>query len=203
MVLERCTGCGAKAPEGAEVCAYCGETIAVAEAPVAAPAVSSRLAQFDALADHPSFAKWMEWRPAPEAESSEPRYSLLEGAFVVIVAVMIVLSISGGPIVSIYGPRIVLPLALAGLLGFVLFAWWRKPSTRAAPPAKPYPAIVVAKRAETTERSTRYFATLEFRTGRRREYPVDGEFFGLLADGDAGVAYVAEDDLVTFKTLSV
>jgi hypothetical protein len=77
--------------------------------------------------------------------------------------------------------------------------------------AKPYPAIVVAKRSEmaasgrgeTLTTSTAYFVTLEFRTGTRSEYQVDGEFHGLCVDDDIGVAYFRGREFVGFARIDV
>ena len=76
---------------------------------------------------------------------------------------------------------------------------------------KPYPAIVVGKRSElsasgrgeTLTTSTAYFVTLEFRTGTRGEYQVDGEFHGLCDDDDIGIAYFRGPEFVSFKRIDV
>ena len=51
-------------------------------------------------------------------------------------------------------------------------------------------AKVVAKRLQARGQDhvrTYYFVTFEFKNGERREYSVEGEHFGLLAEGDYGV----------------
>ena len=76
---------------------------------------------------------------------------------------------------------------------------------------KPYPAIVIAKRPEvlTTGRgesartTTSYFVTLEFRTGTRCEYEVDGAFHGTSAEDDIGVAYFRATEFLGFKRIDV
>ena len=77
--------------------------------------------------------------------------------------------------------------------------------------AKPYPAIVVAKRSdvtttgrgETARTSTSYFVTLEFRSGTRAEYEVDGEFHGETAEDDIGIAYFRGTEFVSFTRIDV
>ena len=98
--------------------------------------------------------------------------------------------------------------------------WMRyRPETPKAPrgkPAlvlrpKPYPAIVVSKRTElsaagrgeTLTASTAYFVTLEFRTGTRCEYDVDGEFHGEVAEDDIGIAYFRASEFISFKRIDV
>jgi hypothetical protein len=52
------------------------------------------------------------------------------------------------------------------------------------------PAQIVAKRSLTRGYKhvrTYYYVTVEFRNGERREYAVEGEQFGMLAEGDYGL----------------
>lgn len=60
----------------------------------------------------------------------------------------------------------------------------------AASPQLNRPARVVSKRAGVTgnENSTRtsYFATFEFPGGAREEFPLEGQQYGLLSEGDTG-----------------
>jgi hypothetical protein len=104
------------------------------------------------------------------------------------------------------GPAVILPLVLIGLgvRKIVRANGVESRPALAAAQEKAYPSLVVTKRTEVTTGEygrTRYFVTLEFRTGTRREYDVDGEFYGLVADDDIGVAYIREGDLLHFKKI--
>lgn len=96
--------------------------------------------------------------------------------------------------------------------------WMRyRPDTPKAPRGKPslvvrgkpYPAIVVSRRpevmttgrGETARTSTAYFVTLEFRTGTRCEYEVDGAFHGTAVEDDIGVAYFRGTEFLGFKRI--
>jgi hypothetical protein len=200
IVGERCAGCGAKTQDAAGACVYCG-TLAHAEAPPADDRRSQRLERFDGLADHPKFDHWMRWRPAQEGGATAPPGRVV-ALFVVFVCAALLLSID-------LADAMLLPVVVvAAAGGALIFAWRQKRAAEAAQDAEvvAYPALVVAKRADVSGgpggTGTRYFLTLEYRSGRRAEYEVDGAFHGLVAEDDLGVAYVREDELVTFKNIS-
>jgi hypothetical protein len=194
-------------PTETGVCAYCG-TIAAHDANVPPPArdrASEKLERFDRLAEHPSFDKWMRWRPErPAAAPVGGGLPLIGVAFIVMgIATAMAFTSNHAP-----GPAVVVPLLMIGLgvRRIVRGDGAALRSASAPTPLKPYSALVVTKRTEVTTGEhgrTRYFVTLEFRTGTRREYDVDGEFYGLVADDDIGVAYIREGDLLHFKKIDV
>jgi hypothetical protein len=202
---DRCTSCGAKVPAETGVCAYCG-TQATHDANVPPPArdrASEKVERFDRLAEHPEFDRWMKWRPdRPETTRSGGGLPAV-GLCLIVAGVVFAVSLSSG---RSPGPAVIVPLLLIGL-GVRRIVRANGDASRpsaAAASARPYPALVVTKRTEMTVEQharTRYFVTMEFRTGTRREYDVDGAFYGLVADDDLGVAYIREGELLHFKKI--
>lgn len=193
-------------PTETGVCAYCGTTTGH-DANVPPPArdrASEKLERFDRLAEHPSFDKWMRWRPErPVAAPVGGGLPLIGVAFIVMgIVIAMAFSSNQAP-----GPAVVVPLLMIGLgvRRIVRGNGAALRSSSAPTTLKPYPALVVTKRTEVStydQRSrTTYFTTLEFRSGTRREYEVDGEFYGLVADDDIGVAYIREGELLHFKKI--
>jgi len=201
---ERCTSCGAKVPAETGVCAYCGTTAHDANVlPPARDRASEKVERFDRLAEHPEFDRWMKWRPdrseVPRAGGGLPALGLC----LIVAGLVTGVSLSSG---RSPGPAVIVPLLLIGLGVRRIVRADRAAFSRtaAADSLRPYPALVVTKRTEMTVEQharTRYFVTLEFRSGTRREYDVDGAFFGLVADDDLGVAYIREGELLHFKKL--
>jgi len=191
-------------PSETGVCAYCGMQ-ATHEIDVPAPTkdrASEKIERFNRLAEHPSFDKWMRWRPTARAKRAVSARS----ASYVLLAVGLILVVGAFAFErnDHFMPTFVgIVLIVFGLR--VLSASPDAPSSIA--PTKPYAALVVTKRPEVTTSNqsarTSYFTTLEFRTGTRREYEVDGEFYGLVAEDDIGVAYIAEGSLESFKKIDV
>jgi hypothetical protein len=79
---------------------------------------------------------------------------------------------------------------------------WRR---FARAPIVAIPAIVACKRTkvvggkDTTR--TEYFVTIEPESGARRAYEAAGDVFGVVSDGDVGVAYVRDACLLAFRTI--
>ncbi len=104
---------------------------------------------------------------------------------------------------SFFPPMVVLPgLLLVVLLVSLLGTLKRGDVERA--PLEAASALVVDERTKVTggrERNaeTQYFATLQFRDGRRRELEVLEQVRGKLTPGDIGVAYTRARWLVGFS----
>jgi hypothetical protein len=191
-------------PEETGVCEYCGSAVEhdVNVPPPARDRASERIERFDRLAEHPSFDKWMRWRPAQRETTSSGVNPAVIGAGFIVVGIAIGLGVTSSHPPA---PIAILPFVLVGL-GVRTFIRANRASSEAAAPAKAYSALVVAKRTDVTTGEyggTSYFVTMEFRSGTRREYGVDGEFYGLVSDDDIGVAYIREGDLLNFKKIDV
>jgi len=77
-------------------------------------------------------------------------------------------------------------LLLIGVVVFVIVSNIARAARDRASPRLTVPARVVAKRAQVWNHYTYYYATFEVESGDRMELSLDGEDFGLLAEGDAG-----------------
>ena len=77
-------------------------------------------------------------------------------------------------------------LLLIGVVVFVIVSNIARASRDRASPRLTVQARVVAKRAQVWNHYTYYYATFEVESGDRMELSLDGEDFGLLAEGDAG-----------------
>jgi hypothetical protein len=207
-IKERCMSCGAAVPAETGACSYCGTHLDHGATNVPAPIpdrASAKIERFDRLAAHADFDKWMRHRPAASATS---------GATTTTGLVLITV----GVLVAVFAAFMIDALGAAGVVAFIPAAAFVVQGVRVASAApglagspqdssvKPYPALVVAKRMAVSTGQyggSIYFVTLEFRTGSRREYDVDGTFFGLVAEDDIGVAYIREGSLRNFKQIDV
>jgi hypothetical protein len=204
---DRCTSCGAAVPAETGVCAYCGTATAhdVNVPPPARDRASEKIERFDRLAEHPSFDKWMRWRPTPSATPRVAGGFALRGVLLIAMGVVAAMAFSAS---RAPGPVLIVPLVFIAL-GVTRVVRAGAPALRTAQTvetAKAYPALVVTKRTEVTTGEygrTNYHVTMEFRSGTRREYDVDGAFYGLVAEDDIGVAYIREGDLLHFKKIDV
>ena len=77
-------------------------------------------------------------------------------------------------------------LLLIGVVVFVIVSNIARAARDRASPRLTVPVRVVAKRAQVWNHYTYYYATFEVESGDRMELSLDGEDFGLLAEGDAG-----------------
>lgn len=77
-------------------------------------------------------------------------------------------------------------LLLIGVVVFVIVSNIARAARDRASPRLTVPARVVAKRVQVWNHYTYYYATFEVESGDRMELSLDGEDFGLLAEGDAG-----------------
>lgn len=77
-------------------------------------------------------------------------------------------------------------LLLIGVVVFVIVSNIVRAARDRVSPRLTVQARVVAKRAQVWNHYTYYYATFEVESGDRMELSLDGEDFGLLAEGDAG-----------------
>ena len=77
-------------------------------------------------------------------------------------------------------------LLILGLFIFVFVSNIARAARDRASPRLTVPARVVAKRAQVWNHYTYYYATIAVESGARMELSLDGEDFGLLAEGDSG-----------------
>ena len=77
-------------------------------------------------------------------------------------------------------------LLLIGVVVFVIVSNIARAARDRTSPRLTVQARVVAKRAQVWNHYTYYYATFEVESGDRMELSLDGEDFGLLAEGDAG-----------------
>lgn len=77
-------------------------------------------------------------------------------------------------------------LLLIGVVVFVIVSNIARAARGRASPRLTVQARVVAKRAQVWNHYTYYYATFEVESGDRMELSLDGEDFGLLAEGDVG-----------------
>lgn len=77
-------------------------------------------------------------------------------------------------------------LLLIGVVVFVIVSNIARAARDRASPQLTVQARVVAKRAQVWNHYTYYYATFEVESGDRMELSLDGEDFGLLAEGDSG-----------------
>ena len=77
-------------------------------------------------------------------------------------------------------------LLLIGVVVFVIVSNIARAARDRASPRLTVQAHVVTKRAQVWNHYTYYYATFEVESGDRMELSLDGEDFGLLAEGDAG-----------------
>lgn len=183
----KCPHCSAlRADAHASTCAYCGAAFAE-RAAAASPApltMPQRLARLEA---EPKVRQYLE-RPLPRpVDSGFPLRGLLFG-----VAALALLGMVLSRSASLDGHGVgVLPIGLGTVLVIALVrSRKRKRAQRAAPPTRRCAAII-GKRTESSDGEqtpTRYFVTLEFTNGSRREYGLEGKAFALCAEDDVGVA---------------
>ena len=77
-------------------------------------------------------------------------------------------------------------LLILGMFIFVFVSNIARAARDRASPRLTVQARVVAKRAQVWNPYTDYYATFEVGSGDRMELSLDGEDFGLLAEGDSG-----------------
>ena len=77
-------------------------------------------------------------------------------------------------------------LLILGMFIFVFVSNIARAARDRACPRLTVQARVVAKRAQVWNHYTYYYATFEVESGDRMELSLDGEDFGLLAEGDSG-----------------
>ncbi|MBI5432080.1 MAG: hypothetical protein HZA52_04540 [Planctomycetes bacterium] len=183
----KCPHCSAlRADSNAATCSYCGATFAGrALAPPPAPVTTrERLAWLEA---QPEVRAYLE-RPVPRPdESGLPVRGLLLGVGVL---ALLGIVLSGSASRGDHGVP-VLPICL-GVVLVIAFARSRKRRReRRETPPKRRCAAIVGKRTEQTggePTRTSYFLTLEFASGRRHEYGLEGKAYALCAEDDLGVA---------------
>jgi hypothetical protein len=212
-VQERCSGCGAAIAADAASCSYCGAATATPQ-PVAAPpaptAAETRADRFRRLRERPNFERLRSHRPTTSGPAGRLIVQSVFGlVFAAFAAVFISFARSG---TSGFGGRSgfdvmftlvpgVLALVGIGIFASAVFKWRRFANA----PLVAVPAIVSAKRTKIVgskdNTRTEYFVSIEPERGARREYEVAGEVFGVVGEGDIGVAYVRDAYLLEFRAV--
>ena len=90
-------------------------------------------------------------------------------------------------------------LLLIGVVVFVIVSNIARAARDWASPRLTVPARVVAKRAQVWNHYTYYYATFEVESGDRMELSLDGEDFGLLAEGDSGELTFQGEKFLSFE----
>jgi hypothetical protein len=83
-------------------------------------------------------------------------------------------------------------LVAVTIIGVAVVAGLTQTISNAQKPLESSQVLVVAKRTHVsggmnnTPASTHYYVTFEWENGERREYPVSGHEYGMMAEGDIG-----------------
>ena len=90
-------------------------------------------------------------------------------------------------------------LLILGMFIFVFVSNIARAARDRASPRLTVQARVVAKRAQVWNHYTYYYATFEVESGDRMELSLDGEDFGLLAEGDSGELTFQGGKILSFE----
>jgi len=209
----RCIGCGAAIAADAPSCPYCGAAGAT-EASVAAPVVADTKAdRLRRLRESPSFERLRSFRPSSAGPTAGLLFRCVFGLVFAAFAVgfiVVTRSMSSGmgggrgmgglDIVFTLVPGVLVVIGVGAFVSAIVK--WRRFSQA---PLVAVPAIVSGKRTKVVgvkdSTRTEYFVTIEAETGPRREYQAADEVFGVVGDGDVGVAYVRDAYLLGFRTV--
>lgn len=205
-----CSECGA-VPTGLprSTCEYCGARL-TAEASPSERARGDRAARLDAVERHPDFAAAMGH--TPELRGHMVGGYVGTGCFGAFSALTGLVALSGlgvitlgdlGPLASTPAPVLIVPGLMSAVTGFVAFQLARKTREFKAAPLERRPALVRDERSRSREKSTSYFATLEFVEGHREEFPVSAEVASRAVRDDVGVAYIKGGVVLDFRRIDV
>ena len=203
----KCDNCGALAARiSARFCEYCGTELPVqqvAEPPPESPS-DRAAARFAALERHPETERWM---------SHTPSSSQVGGRFFQSMVGVVLFLVFGSVVTLVFfatcPPLGFIPLALVILMAIAMLKQASKVSAATRAELRRMPALVVDERTKITgggrndATRTRYFATLQFADGTRRELDVFDDLAGRVTEGDAGIAFLKGDYLIDFGRIPV
>jgi hypothetical protein len=195
----RCSGCGARPAADAVACSFCGTpTGFLAPQPEPPPRDP----------DEERRARMRELGRSPQFEvlaGRSPSTAGVIGGFVVLTlfgtafAAVSCFIASRAPRHGLFGVMPVLFTLIGIGIGVTGIAKW---IAFANAPLRVFPSYVVAKRTHVTggkNSSTSYFVTLESERGARTEHKATGSAYGLVREGELGVAYVQGGHLLEFR----
>jgi hypothetical protein len=178
----KCGNCGAVVAKGAgRFCTHCAAVLPDAER-VSAYEFRTDEARFDEAERHDGFDLAMRHEPEPA-----------HGGMGQVVGIVVLVF---GVFWTFMALSMFPPMALFGLLfvGIAFYGAVYKPMQLARAPLERTLAIVVDERTsvsgggQNSSASTHYYATLQFRDGRRVELNCSGKLAGEITRGDLGVA---------------
>lgn len=197
-----CGQCGAAARDDGRFCAYCGAEL---PAPAAPPHplgdVDARLA---AVERHPDLPRLNRHTPSTGMYTGGMFFGVVFGVVFAGFALFILSGFTRMRFTFALFPALFVLIGVGVAVGSVV-----KGVRFAKAPLRRTPAVIVDERTEVSgggknsSASTSYYATLEFKGGRRKEYGVLHRLAGELAPGDAGLAYLKGDVLVDFRRVRV
>jgi hypothetical protein len=161
---------------------------------------------FEAVRAHADYSSLMDLRPSSAGLYVNPVASVIAGVLFVGFGVIWIAFTSNGPWPSglaAVGLLIVAIGVAVAIHGFVRIG------RLLSAPVRTSPARIVGKRTEVwgggtdTSASTTYFLTLELEGGARRELSTGGRVYGLVAEGDVGVAFTRGVSVLDFRRLDV
>jgi amino acid transporter len=219
----RCPNCGGDNLPGAATCQFCGSHLP-------APASSSdRRAALGRVKSSPQYAKSNLPERHAKLPTFHPVHKAFAVVFpLVFVGVALFIFVmmlgmggifgavgfgAGGRAGGLFGViplcMAIVPLGMAALGVFMFVTMRKKMQTIETSPVVALPVIVADKRTEVSGGSgdssatTRYYVTCETEDGERKEYPVwDGNLYGRMAPGDAGIVYLRADHALDFDRVS-
>lgn len=161
---------------------------------------------FEAVRKHADYSSLMDHRPSSASLYVNPVASVIAGVVFVGFGVMWITITSNGPWPSglaAVGLVVVAVGVAVAIHGFVRFG------RLLSAPVRTSPGLIVGKRTEVwgggtdTSATTTYFLTLELEGGARRELPTGGRVYGLVAEGDVGIAFTRGASLLDFRRMNV
>lgn len=100
--------------------------------------------------------------------------------------------------------QVLIPLGIIAVWCFLIFMFVKTASKKLADkraPEEQANGTVASKRVEVSggeHTSTSYYVTVEFEDGSRREFSASGALYGILAEGDTGIATTKGSTIVGF-----
>ena len=215
-----CSHCGAPfGVQDARFCSFCGTERPAERAPAPnaslAPLAPNAPERFDAAQRDPRLPDLQRRTPTAKGETAYGFCGVLFFLGFGAIALTIAASAVG---VSWFGARstgaselriggvlfALVPLAMLGVAAAGLVQHLRRTSRFQAAELERWIALVVDERTQVSggkRAHSRYYATLEDRSGKRRELRVGTELAGQIARDDMGLAYVKDDLLLDFERL--
>lgn len=100
------------------------------------------------------------------------------------------------------------PLLMAAIVAWAIYSWIKERAYNKSQPRITVAAKLVTKRTSVSGgshtgdhhsgASTWYYATFEFSSGDRKEFSVDGNEYGMLAEGDKGELLFQGNEFISF-----